>query len=97
MKDYEYFFYQYLEFHLSNNKRSFNLAAYKNDTELSNEFRKIKRRNSVPQIKWRILKECSRVNRSSLRYNLCLNVKLEIALFKGNNVINRLTSSQRCI
>ena len=75
----------------SNHKRSFNLPAYKNDTELSKEFWKIKRRNSVPQIKWRILRKCSRFNRSSLRYNLCLNKKLEIALFKGNNILNRRT------
>ena len=73
----------------SNPIRFFNLAAYKNDIELSNEFWTIKRRNSVPQIKWRILRGCSRVNRSSLRCNFCLSEKLEIALFKGNNVINR--------
>ena len=66
----------------SNHKRSFNLPAYKNDTELSKEFWKIKRRNSVPNIKWRILRKCSRFNRSSVRCNLCLNEKLEIALFK---------------
>ena len=67
----------------SNHKRSFNLAVYQNDTELSKEFWKIKRRNSVPKIKWRILRKCSHFNRSSLRCNLCLNEKLEIALFKG--------------
>ena len=75
----------------SNHKRSFNLPAYKNDTELSKEFWKIKRRNSVSQIKWRILRKCSRFNQSSLRCNLCLNEKLEIALFKGNNILNRRT------
>ena len=56
---------------------------------------KIKRRNSVPQIKWRILRKCSRFNRSSLRCNLCLNKKLEITLFKGNNILQK--SFQRCI
>ena len=66
----------------SNHKRSFNLPEYKKDTELSKEFWKIKRRNSVPNIKWRILRKCSRFNRSSVRCNLCLNEKLEIALFK---------------
>ena len=64
----------------SNLKKSFNLAAYKNDTELSKEFWKIKRRNFVPKIKWRILRKRSRFNRSSLRCNLCLNEKLEIAI-----------------
>ena len=41
----------------SNHKRSFNLPEYKKDTELSKEFWKIKRRNSVPKIKWRNLDE----------------------------------------
>ena len=34
----------------SNHKKSFNLAVYKNDTEHSKEFWKIKRRNFVPKI-----------------------------------------------
>ena len=41
----------------------FNLAACKNDTELSKEFWKVKRRNSVPPIKWKILRKCSHFNR----------------------------------
>ena len=68
----------------SNLRRSFNLAAYKNDTELSKEFWKINRKNSVPQIKWRIVGKC--FSHSSLR---CKLEKLEIALFKGNNILNR--------
>ena len=75
----------------SNHKRSFNLSAYKNDTELLNKLWKIKRRNSVPQIKWKILRKCSYFNRSSLRCNLCLNEKPEIALFKGNDILNGRT------
>ena len=39
-----------------------------------------KRRNSVPKIKWRILRKCSRFNE-----------KLEIALSKGNNILNKRT------
>ena len=35
------------------------------------------------------LEFCSLKYRSSLRCNLCLNEKLEIALFKGNNILNR--------
>ena len=34
----------------SNYRKSFNLAAHKNHTEVSKEFWKTKRRNSVPQI-----------------------------------------------
>ena len=73
----------------SNHKISFNLVGYKNDTELSKEFWKIKLRNLVPRLKWRILKKCSRSNSSSLRCNLCLNEKPEIALFKENKILNR--------
>ena len=51
----------------SNHIRSFNLPAHKNDSELSKEFWKIKRRNSVPQIKWRILRKCLHLNRSFRR------------------------------
>ena len=55
-------------------------------------FRKnFKRRNSVPQIKWRILRSCSRINQSSLSAIYVLNEQLEIALFKGNNILNRRT------
>ena len=75
----------------SNHKRSFNLPAYKNNTEISKEFWKIKHRNSVPQIKWKIMSKYSCFNHSSVRCNLCLNKKLEIALFKGNNILNRRT------
>ena len=75
----------------NNHKKYFNLSAYQNDTELSKEFWKIKRRNFVPQIKWRILRKCSPFDRSSLRCNLCLNEKLGMALFKGNNILNRRT------
>ena len=64
---------------------------YKNDTEFSKEFWKIKRRNSVPKIKWRILKKCSRFNSSLLRCKVCVNGKPETALIKGNNILNRRT------
>ena len=79
---------KWLDIKPCNLKRSSNLAAYKNDTELSKEFWKIKGRNSVPQIMWRILRKCSRFHRSSLRCNLCLNEKPEIAWFKRNNILN---------
>ena len=72
----------------SNHKRSFNLAGYENDTELSKDFWKRKRRNFLPKIKWRILRKCSRFNSSSLRCNLCLKEKLEIASFKENKIFD---------
>ena len=76
----------------SNHKRSFNLPAYNSDTEISEEFWKIKRRNSVPQITWRILRKNSRFNCLSIRCNLCLNEMLKTALFKGNNIRSRRTA-----
>ena len=74
----------------SNNKRSFNLAVYKNDAIFSKEFWKIKQKFCL-LIKSRILRKCSCFNQSSLRCNLCLNEKLEITLSKGNNILNRRT------
>ena len=70
----------------SNDKRSFNLAAYKNDTEKIFEN---KTQKYCPQNKEENLRKWSHFNRSSLRCNLCLNEKLEIGLFKGNNILNR--------
>ena len=71
----------------SNHKRPFNLIAYKNYTDLSKKFQKIKRSNSVPQIMWKMLRTFSRFNRSSFRCNLCLKEKLEIALFKETSFL----------
>ena len=43
------------------------------------------------KITWKIICHCAPINRNSLRCNLCLNEKLEIALRKSNhneNIIN---------
>ena len=70
-------------------KRSFNHEKYKNETGLSKEVLKIKKSNHTPSISWRIIKQCLPFNRSSLRCNLCLNEKLEIALYQKDNLLNK--------
>ena len=52
---------------------------------------KLKRDNKQPKVTWKIIRHCAPINRNSLRCNLCLNEKLEIALRKSNqneNIIN---------
>ena len=45
-----------------NHKKSFNHLKHKNDTELSKEFREIKRRNGTPKITWKIIRICLSYN-----------------------------------
>ena len=71
----------------ANHKKSFNYEKYENNTELSKAFWKMKRMNKNPKITWKILHKCRPVNRNSMRCNLCISEKLEIAL-RSENVIN---------
>ena len=75
----------------ANHKKSFNAAKYENETELSKEYWKIKKTNFIPQLKWKIVRKCSPFNRASMKCNLCLSEKLEIALFKEDNLLNKRT------
>ena len=73
----------------ANHKKSFRYAKYEKDTELSKEIWKIGRENHVPKIKWNILKRCAPFNKTALKCSLCLHEKLEIALFEGDNLLNK--------
>ena len=75
----------------ANHKKSFTSLKYKNDTELSKEFWKIKENGDNPIIKWSVLKYCKPYSQSSNRCNLCLNEKTELALFSGDNLLNKKT------
>ena len=63
----------------------------KSDTELSNEFWKIKYNKCSTNITWQILVRHQAYNTSSKRCSLCLNEKLKKALHVNNNIINRRT------
>ena len=62
---------------------------YENETKLSKEVWRIKRSNYTPQIEWKILRVCPPFNQASRRCSLCLNEKLEIALYTGDNLLNK--------
>ena len=72
-----------------NHKKSFNHAKHKNDTELSKEFWKIKKRSGTLKTTWKIIRICRSYNRNSERCLLCLNEKYETATYKGDNLINK--------
>ena len=76
---------------LYNHSLSFRNDLYKNDTELSKELWQIKMKNYTPEITWRIIRKCLPYNYNSRKCDLCLNEKLEIALYKGENLLNKKT------
>ena len=70
---------------------SFRNEFYKNDTEVSKELRQMKMKNYTPKITWRIIRKCLPYNYNSRKCYLCLNEKLEIALYEGENLLNKKT------
>ena len=73
----------------NNHTKSFNHHQYENDTELSKEFWTIKRNEFRPKVSWRILRRCPPYNLNQRKCFLCLNEKLEIASYKGKNLLNK--------
>ena len=61
--------------------KSFNFENYKNDTELSKEYWTIKRKHFTPKV--------TAFNKTKRKCYLCLNEKLEIASYKGDNLLNK--------
>ena len=75
----------------SNHKKSFNHEKYKNDTQLSNELSKMKAWKEEPALVWKILGQYQQHNVNTKRCLLCLNQKLQIAIYRGNNMLNKRT------
>ena len=75
----------------ANHKKSFNIRKYKNDTELSKEFWKLKEKNANPKVSWKIVNQFTAYNPNSKRCNLCLNEKLEIAQHEDGKLLNKKT------
>ena len=73
----------------SNHTKSFNLEYYENDTELYKECWAIKRNDFIPKVTWRIIKKCAPFNTTKRKCYLCLNEKLQIASYKGDNLLNK--------
>ena len=64
---------------------------YRTDTELSNEYWNIISANKTSNIHREILGTHKSYNKSSKRCLLCLNEKLAIALFKDDNMLNKIS------
>ena len=75
----------------ANHLKSFNVKNYQKNTELSKEFWRIKEMKYTPKITWRIVRRCSPYNLNTKQCQLCLSEKLEIALYKGDNLLNKKT------
>ena len=73
----------------NNHTKSFNLEHYENDTELSKEYWTIKRTHFIPKITWRIIRKCATFNTTKRKWYICLKEKLEIASYKGDNLLNK--------
>ena len=73
----------------ANHKKSFNHEKYELDSELSKEYWKIKRKNKNPKVTWKIVRKCPPFNRAAVKCYVCTAEKLEIALFKGSNILNK--------
>ena len=74
---------------LYNQNLFFRNHFYKNDNEPSKELWHIKMKNYTPETTWRIIRKCLLYNYNSRKCYLCLNEKLEITLYKGENLLNQ--------
>ena len=48
-------------------------------------------KNYTAEITWRIVRKCLPYNYNSRKWYLCLNEKVEIALYEGENLLNKKT------
>ena len=71
-----------------NHTKSFTHEDYANDTDLSKEYWEIKRNKFIPKVTSSIVRECPPYNLSKRKSYLCVNEKLEINSYKGNNLLN---------
>ena len=78
---------------LYNHNLSVRNEFYKNDTEICKELWKIMVKNYTPEKTWRIIRKCLLYNYNSRKCYLCLNEKLEIALYEGENLLNKKRNS----
>ena len=86
----------YFKRRFANHKKSFNIERYEAETELSKEVWCLKRRNLTPHVSWRIVRECPPFNRASMKCNLCLSEKAEIALHDGELLNSRTELISKC-
>ena len=69
--------------------KSFRHEKHQSHTEHSNEQWSIKKKTYIPNIIWEILQKHQMYNPNTKRCSFCLNEKLEIARYKGHNLLNK--------
>ena len=72
-----------------NHIKSFRHEKHQSETELSNELWSIKNNSYIPNIVWEILQKHHTYYPNIKRCSLCLNEKLKIARYKGQNLPNK--------
>ena len=77
-------FVRYSSLRFNNHPKSLNLKQYENDTELSK-----KHCHLTPKVTWKLIRICAPFNKIKVKCYLCLSEKLEIASYKGNNLLNQ--------
>ena len=80
----------------ANHKKSFNIQRYENETELSKEVWRIKKKNFQPVVSWRTVRVCQPFNRAAVKCNLCISEKLEIATYNGKLLNSRTELISKC-
>ena len=75
----------------ANHIKSFRTEKYKTETELSNEFWRIKEKGETPVVTWEIVQRYPTYNPTSKKCLLCLNEKLTIATYGEGNMLNKRT------
>ena len=73
----------------ANHKKAFNHIRYHNDSELSKEVWTVRNKGGHHNIRWRIIRQHPNYNPTTKRCALCLNEKLEILQYEGNNQLNK--------
>ena len=71
-----------------NHKKSFNHEKHRADTELSNEYWRLKELKAQSQVQFHILKRCRPTKRTVICY-VCLNKKLFIIEHQRNDLLNQ--------
>ena len=70
---------------ITNHTKLFNLEH----TKLSKEYWTTKHNHFTPKVTWKIIRKCTPFNITKIKCYLCSNEKLEIASYKGDNLLNK--------
>ena len=70
---------------ITNHTKLFNLEH----TKLSKEYWTTKHNHFTPKVTWKIIRKCAPFNITKIKCYLCSKEKLEIASYKGDNLLNK--------